>query len=170
MMPLTIDIYRMSDEQTIEMIERLRKEVQWGKFELLQMVREWAIGYWNVSLDDALTDLAARGMLGKLWWYLIEKAPFNIRLDNLDDEEGGVMIDCESQILATHDQSVAGSHWECPSDMDIAYACAGDHPGLVEELTKEGYIVNDDNYWPPDWDPPPKEEDDGKTMDTSGGS
>lgn len=145
-----IDIYRMNKEQTIQMIEQLRTEVGWGKRDLLKMVREWNREYWPRGLDDELKDIIKRGKIEQLFWHLVEKAPFKIELDNLDDDEGGVMVYCNSKILAVHDQSVAGSHWECAPDMPVAYACAGDHPNLVKELEDEGYIVNDDNYCSPD--------------------
>lgn len=85
------------------------------------------------------------------WFFeLLEKAPFFISLDNLDDREGCVMIDTLCKTKAFYDQSIAGANWEIPSDMDIAYAMPSDHPGLLEELKKEGYNINDDNYSPPD--------------------
>lgn len=146
-----IDIYHMTPEQTIEMIEQLRVEVRWSKFELLQKIREHVNGYWNAKLDDALADLAKHpDLLKGLWWDLVHCAPFRIKLDNLDDREGCVMIDAESKILAVHDQSIAGCHWGARDDMDGAYAMPGDHPGLLEELKKENYEIDDSEYYPPD--------------------
>jgi hypothetical protein len=146
-----IDIYRMTPEQTVEMIEQLRLEVRWSKFDLLKKIREYVNGYWNAELDAALADLVKHpGILKEIWWDLVKNAPFRIKLDNLDDREGCVMIEAESKILAIHDQSISGSRWEAPDDLDIAYAMPMDHPGLLEELKKEGYEINDDEYSPPD--------------------
>jgi hypothetical protein len=146
-----IDIYRMTPEQTIEMIEQLRKEVGWTKFGLLRMIREQLRRHWAASLEEALKyEAKSPELITELWWHLVDKAPFRIKLDNLDDREGCVMIDAESKILAVHDQSIAGAHWEAPDDMDGAYAMPGDHPGLLEELKKEGYEIDDSEYCPPD--------------------
>jgi len=168
-MPLATNIYRMNKEQAVSTIKQLAQEVEWDNFLLLLLIRQWAEGHCkgrmkrkpsNMKLDDLLAAISELTPfyigpenldINKLFWWLVEKATFKISLDNLDDDEGGVMIECNSQILATHDQSVAGAMWECASDMPgFAYACAGDRPGLVEELENEGYIVNDDNYCPPD--------------------
>ncbi len=73
-----------------------------------------------------------------------------IKLDNLDDRDGCVMITCDNQEAAKHDQSIAGSMWEAPGDMDIAYAMPLDHPNLLDELKKEGYEINEDDYCSPD--------------------
>lgn len=146
-----IDIYRMTPDQTVEMIEQLRVEVRWSKFDLLKKIREYVNGYWNAKLSEALADLTKHpGLLQEIWWDLMNNAPFRIKLDNLDDREGCVMIDAESKILAVHDQSIAGCHWEAPDDMDGAYAMPLDHPDLLDELKKESYEINDDEYSPPD--------------------
>jgi len=146
-----IDIYRMTPEQTVKMIEQLRVEVRWSKFDLLKKIREYVNGYWNAKLEAALADLVKHpGILEEVWWELVKNAPFRIKLDNLDDREGCVMVEAESKILAVHDQSIAGSKWEAPDDMDIAYAMPMDHPGLLEELKKENYDIDDSEYCPPD--------------------
>jgi hypothetical protein len=145
-----IDIYHMTPEQTIEMIERLRREVGWSRLDLLRKIYKWHWVLRPMKLDAALERVKSKGLLEKLWWYLVDKAPFKIRLDNLGDRHGCVMIYCSSQILAKHDQTIAGSRWECPSDMDIAYAMPPDSPDLLEELKKEGYEIDDSQYSPPD--------------------
>ena len=163
-----IDMYRMKGQGAIDMIEQLRKEVHWTKFELLQMVRENChtltgrmkrkrVRIHEMHLDDLLAEVAGIGdgtCARELFWKLVELAPFRIKLDNLDDREGCVMIEAESKILAVHDQSISGSNWEAPDDLSIAYAMPMDHPGLLEELKKEGYEVNDDEYSPPDGECP----------------
>lgn len=73
-----------------------------------------------------------------------------IKLDNMDDGDGMVLITCSDRAGAQHDRSIAGSKWEVPADMDIAYAIVTDHKGLVEELEKDGYEVDDSIYCPPD--------------------
>jgi hypothetical protein len=163
-------MYHMKGQEAIDMIEQLRQEVRWTKFELLQMVREHSahltgrmkrkrVRLHEMHLVDILAEVAQIGdgtPARDLFWKLVELAPFRIKLDNLDDREGCVMIEAESKILAVHDQSIAGSHWEAPDDLPIAYAMPGDHPGLLEELKKEGYEINEDEYCPPD--PPEPEE------------
>lgn len=74
----------------------------------------------------------------------------NIKLDNLDRDDDSVLVTCDDQDAARDDQSVEGSHWECPSDMNIGYAIIGDRPDLVEALEKDGYEVDDSEYCPPD--------------------
>lgn len=167
-MPLATNIYRMNKEQAVVIIKQLAQEVGWDNFLLLLLIRSWAEGHCegrmkrkpsNMKLDDLLAAISELTPfyigpenldINKLFWWLVEKATFKISLDNLDDNEGVVMIECNSQILATHDQSVAGAMWECPSDMTTAYAMPCDHPNLLKDLIEEGYIVNDDNYCPPD--------------------
>ena len=73
-----------------------------------------------------------------------------IKLDNLDDREGAVMITCGDQEAAKLDQSIAGAMWEAPGDMDIAYAMPTDHAELVAELEEQGYELDLDEYCPPD--------------------
>lgn len=138
----------------VEKILKLRKEVNWNGKDLIRLISEWVMG-----TEDVDQQYFAEGMLGiaeemelndELLQFLISKADFHIKLDNLDDRDGCVMIEARSQVLAEHDQTIAGSKWECPGDMDIAYAMPGDHPGLLEELEKENYIIDDSEYIPPD--------------------
>ena len=79
--------------------------------------------------------------------------PFTVYLDNLDDREGAVMAEVHGQGAlrwAKEDQSIAGASWEGADGDDFAYAMPTDHPGLVEELEKEGYRLNLDAYSPPE--------------------
>lgn len=158
-----IDVYRMKGKEAIDTIHRLGKEVGWSDLELVRGVRDWAFEFrgrlrhkdvYGTPLKDLLEDISSADSGGhdirQLYWCLIYKAPFKINLDNLDDRDGLLLITCGSQLLAAYDQSIAGSLWECPSDMDIAYAMPCDHPGLLEELKAEGYDINDDDYSPPD--------------------
>lgn len=156
------NLYSANARETQELIVKLSDEVGWSSEELLNHVRQ-SLG----SSVERMTDRNVNGMLlgtifdevtamdpgghdmRKLLHNLISEAPFKISMDNLD-HHGAVMIYCNSQILATHDQSIAGSMWECPGDMDVAYAMPCDHPGLLEELKSEGYVINEDNYSPPD--------------------
>lgn len=73
-----------------------------------------------------------------------------IKLDNQDHTDGMVLVTCADKDAARDDQSIDGNNWECPRDMDIAYAIISDRPGLVAELEKQGYDVNTDEYSEPD--------------------
>lgn len=134
----------------VSTIKRLAEEVGWSRFDLLVWIRASEMRYWQDSLDDTLADIDKQGRAERLLTDLIGVVPFRIELDNLDDEEGFVMVYCNSQVLAKHDQTISGSRWECPSDMTVGYACIADHPGLLKELEADGYTVNADNYCPPD--------------------
>ena len=73
-----------------------------------------------------------------------------IKLDNLDHDDVMVSVYCDDKEAAKFDQSIMGSMWEAPSDMDIAYAIIDDEPDLVKKLEAEGYDVDDDEYCPDD--------------------
>lgn len=83
----------------------------------------------------------------RLGW-IDEKMP--ISLSQSDDDDGMVTVYCEDQERAREDQSIEGSHWECPRDMSVAYATIMDRPGLVADLEKAGYEVDDSDYSKPD--------------------
>lgn len=66
-----------------------------------------------------------------------------------------VVVYCYDKARARWDQSIDGDSWECPSDMDVAYAClticgaAGEDPdlafdALVERMKADGYDVSVD--------------------------
>ena len=164
-----IDIYRMNGEQARDMIEELARQVRWTRFELLARVRDWASSHtgrmknknvFQMTLDRLLQEVYAMDPDGhdinKLFFWLLENAPMRVKLVPRDDEPGCVTAYAESKILAVHDQSIGGSHWETPDDLDEAYACPTDHEDLVKELEAEGYILNTDEYGC--YDPPEPEE------------
>jgi len=73
-----------------------------------------------------------------------------IYLDNMDHEDGMVTVhiaDPRAGEFAENDQSIQGSNWESDGP-DFAYAIIMDSPTLVEDLKKDGYNVNDDEYYP----------------------
>lgn len=138
---------------SLEKIKKLRHEVYWTNRHMLSLIFEWILeqetedrtGVLRLLLENT-EHLSADEILQ----FLITKANFYIKLDNTIDRGGCVLVEASSRILAEHDQTIAGSRWEFPRDMDIAYAMPGDHPGLLEELTKEGYIIDDSEYSPPE--------------------
>jgi len=73
-----------------------------------------------------------------------------IKLDNMDRDDGSVLVTCSDQSVKEEHQSIAGSNWEAPGDMDIAYAMISDEPGLVAKLEKEGYNVDSSEYCEPE--------------------
>ena len=73
-----------------------------------------------------------------------------IKLDNLDKDDGTVTVYCDDKPAAVHDQSIDGAMWEAPADLDVAYACISDRPGLVADLKEEGYEVDTSAYWEED--------------------
>jgi hypothetical protein len=85
----------------------------------------------------------------------IEDRAMVVRLDNGNRGEGGdwerwgrvvVYTDRES---ADEDQSIDGSTWEIPGDLEVAYTILTDRPTLVAELTAEGYDLDLSGYEPP---------------------
>jgi hypothetical protein len=81
-----------------------------------------------------------------LFQQIVCATPFHISLDNMDKTDGSVTIYTRLKMMAVHDQTINGSMWEAPGDLDVAYACTMDEPGLVQKLEAEGYVVNEDNY------------------------
>ena len=69
-----------------------------------------------------------------------------IKLDNVDRNDWLVLITTTEPKAALEDQSIQGTRWEAPRDTGIAYAVVCDHPGLVKELTAEGYELDLDGY------------------------
>lgn len=145
-----MNIYSMSNTQTIAAIELLRQEVGWSEIDLLLMVRARAGKYWRADLGTILKDIIKNDEINELFWHLVELAPFKIKLDNLDHSNGMVSIDCYSSILAQHDQSIDGCNWEFPDNGSFAHAITTDRPGLTKELEAEGYIVDDSEWCEPD--------------------
>ena len=72
-----------------------------------------------------------------------------ISLDNLNAEDDQVMVYCQDQEAAKQDQSIHGSRWECPGDMQVAYASICQEKDLVKKL-EAGYEVDADQYFPED--------------------
>jgi hypothetical protein len=73
-----------------------------------------------------------------------------VKLDNMDRDDGSVLVTCEDRKVKEEHQSIAGSNWEAPNDMSGAYAIISDEPGLVAKLEKEGYQVLQAEYCEPD--------------------
>lgn len=73
-----------------------------------------------------------------------------IKLDNMDSDDGTVLVTCEDSDIKEERQSIQGSNWEAPSDMSGAYAMISDAQDLVSILEKEGYDVDSSEYCPPD--------------------
>lgn len=75
---------------------------------------------------------------------------FEVKLTNVDDDTGSVLVVCSDQRVKEEQQSIAGSNWEAPGDMDIAYAIVCDAPDLVASLEAEGYNVDQSEYCSPE--------------------
>ncbi len=74
-----------------------------------------------------------------------------IKLDNMDRDDGSVLVTCDDSSVKEEHHSVSGSNWEAPGDMSGAYAVITDEPDLVAKLEKEGYNVDAGEYCEPDW-------------------
>jgi hypothetical protein len=79
------------------------------------------------------------------------KGKLKIKLDNLADEDGLVTVYAADYEHALYDQTIRGSSWEAPADMDVAYASISDEPNLVVKLEADGYEVDADDYTPTVW-------------------
>jgi hypothetical protein len=84
-----------------------------------------------------------------------EKKDFTIYLDNLDEdgqETVSVHVNGPGALrwAKEFDQSIMGSNWEGSDGDDFARTEISDSPTLVEDLEAEGYVLNTDNYSPPD--------------------
>jgi len=133
---------------------------------MLPGVREWGVlTYAKKQLNDLhfllgiLEHEVMKMEVGKptRLEFLIQKmmdlAPFKISLDNMDSVDGSVTVYTRLKEMAKHDQSINGAMWEAPGDLDVAYACIMDEPGLVQKLEAEGYVVDEDDYCRSDsWD------------------
>ena len=85
---------------------------------------------------------------------LAEAARMYIKLDNMEDREGLVMITTSGPGAgrkAADDQSIAGASWEV-LDEDFAHASPGDYPELLADLEDEGYDVDASEYSPPEYE------------------
>jgi hypothetical protein len=85
--------------------------------------------------------------------YASQKLRFVVKLENLDDREGSVMAEVRGDgalAWALSDQAIGGARWEgVDRDPDYALAFPADWSGLVEQLQKEGYELDLDDYCPP---------------------
>lgn len=131
---------------------------------------EWADDpTWREILDDegiecdeetaddlwrTYSDAWSEGMLAEVQRAARLAMPMRVSLSNSDDDDGMVTVYCEDQEQARHDQSVSidgqSSNWECPSDMDVAYASLCNFYDLSKALTDAGYEVDDSEYSAPD--------------------
>ncbi len=80
-------------------------------------------------------------------------SPMRVTISNSDDDDGMVTVYCDDQRQARLDHSVSldgqSSNWECPRDMDVAYASLCSFYDLSAALTAGGYVVDDSEYTPP---------------------
>lgn len=93
-------------------------------------------------------------------WYASEaqdwpdRGPMRVSLACSDDDDGSVTVYCEDKARAKHEQSISldgqSAQWECPGDMDTAYASLCNFYDLATALTAAGYDVDDSEYTPPD--------------------
>lgn len=74
-----------------------------------------------------------------------------VKLDNLDRDDGSVLVTCDDSSVKEEHHSISGSNWEAPGDMSGAYAVICNEPDLVAKLEKEGYQVDTAEYCEPDW-------------------
>lgn len=77
------------------------------------------------------------------------KKRMHITLSQSDSDDGYVTVYCDDKKACRDDQSIEGSNWETPRDMDGGYAIIQDRPSLVADLTRKGYDVDDSEYSPP---------------------
>lgn len=119
--------------------------------ELAEDARFWPVDAAGHEVDtDANPDTELPEEQPSYWFRIkVERDPLAIRLSQSADDDGSVIVYCEDKRAAADDQSIDGSHWECPGDMNEAYAAITDRPTLVEELTAAGYDVDDSDYAAP---------------------
>lgn len=85
-------------------------------------------------------------------WFRCEltSEPLLISLhNNIDEDDGSVMVDCADGGAAGDDGYIDGSTWEFLEDGSV-YTILSDRKTLVEELIVEGYEVNCSEYSPPE--------------------
>lgn len=85
-------------------------------------------------------------------WFWV--TPVRVSLSQSDDDDGTVTVYCDDQRQARLDQSISlngqSARWECPRDMDVAYASLTNFYDLEKALTEAGYEVDASEYSPPD--------------------
>lgn len=99
---------------------------------------------WLVPVGMAFCDRHER-----YFWPMDSEHGPEIQLSQSDDDDGTVTVYCDDPCAAEHDQSIEGSSWEAPRDMDIAYATISDRIGLVVDLESQGYRVDASEYCEP---------------------
>lgn len=72
---------------------------------------------------------------------------FEIRLDTNEEDPFTVTVYALDREAAIEDQSIAGSNWEAPYDLNEAYAVINNSPNLPKQLRAEGYIIDGDSEW-----------------------
>lgn len=98
---------------------------------------------WGVRPEDVEQALRALGL-----FRADEK--FSIRLEPTTDDPYTVTVYTTDRRAALEDQSIEGSRWEAPSDLNEAYAIIDNAEDLPNTLRAEGYIVDDSEwFWPP---------------------
>jgi hypothetical protein len=92
-------------------------------------------GYYSDLEDEARIDLLKQ-----------IKTPIEIHCH--PDDPYQVSVTCQYPELAKHEQSIRGSLWEAPGDLEIAYAIIDNESGLPQKLRAEGYdVAIDDQGW-----------------------
>lgn len=105
----------------------------------------------NHSFDEAVIAqaLAELNLLDREEAATRELYGLRVRLEPSEDDDA-VLVFAEDREAAIEDQSVMGSNWEAPGDMDEAYAIISNQDDLPGALRAEGYIVDDSEWTPPD--------------------
>jgi hypothetical protein len=87
-------------------------------------------------------------------WLEYWTSKHTIYLDNMDRDDDSVSVSLHgpgAHEAAEWEQSIEGSNWEAPEDMpNYAYAMISDHPGLEDDLIRDGWVVDTREYVSPD--------------------
>jgi len=122
-----------------------------------ESVREWLEEHGSHQARRSLEDPENYGMdpadvekaLRALGLFRADEK-FAIRLVPTDDDPFMVTVYTSDRQAALEDQSIEGSMWEAPFDLDEAYAIISNTKDLPTRLRREGYIVDDSEwFWPP---------------------
>ncbi len=113
----------------------------------LAMAYDAIAGYhgWE-NFDSGPVDLTPSDVKN---WPDLDGKP-EITISTNDDDDGTITLYCDDVEAARDAQCVLGSHWECPGDMDTAYAGVMNQADLVTALESEGYDVDAAEWSPPD--------------------
>lgn len=111
-------------------------------------VRAWAyldiVGHWGEDNFDSYPEEWSASEAAE--WP--ERGKLKIRLSPSDDDDGSITVYSDDVYGAITDQSIEGSSWEAPRDMNVAYASILDRADLLSDLERE-YDVDADEYSPP---------------------